>query len=1030
MQPYNKNNAKTGDFIGLKSVLNERVIEGLQHYNLTSDLQLTYQAPKNIILDTISAPATKVILPDATTLENGWTVFVINNDEISNINVCLFSDGGENPVFKEVETLTMAQCMLVDNSTVQGVWKLLSTGEMGSSELEQRYTTSVFDTVNISYRELGVGSEYSKTISTIPLDTPIKSIFIKPTEQFVGANIYMSVGTIQEPTKFYNNLDLTGEVTPSNYHKDLFEEILSTTSNKDLVAKFYTLHDSDNPWTLTTLGADDVEKAFYYNNMFVFVTSIGTVVTTTDFVTYHDYNLTNLFSFSPKSILLQDGYFYIACKKDGYFAIAKTDDFSSFTYYETSISITETPFGLAKVGTYYISTIDKHVIYGTNLENDTAWILGEEIDALTSINNVVSNGTICLINCLGFYFTTSNGSTVTQNGNAENFYHDYLDGKWIRYYKNSLSNYNLWYSNDLINWLEINTQTLNITNVEFANNTWFVFSSAGQYNTDVTISRNFFNTITRESIGFGTYAATCVAASSSVIAIGGEEGSLAYSTGDTFLTLSSGAVKIIIERVKDINPQTIKNPIINTQIPIGSIFNYPFADIPSGYFRLNGDIIENVHIVAENFLQKLIESANAGATNLFISNEQHLQKGGDTQEGWGYFSWVDDTSKDAIRLPKINSFVRGLASLNDLSLIATHIEAGIPNITGTFGRCVGTDPASGAFQRYGATTLNIGDSGSYNTWITFDASRSSEIYGKSNTVQPDCYVYPYIISVYNAVQETAEVNLISVSQLLERNNTILQEMYDLAMTFQSGKSVQNRQCVLTASTTNYVRQLSGLQIVCDANVVATNEQGYVGGLPNDIPIITTNSLTLELPSNSSGYVYLSKNGITNEVSLGYTTNWFEQSTQSSVANSGDIWNDIRQEKVYKYNGSTWETCYAVKIATFTTDTAMATLSVMPFRNKAFYDSFPYYAGAITRTWGTTYTADKNGYIIASITTLNSQAYITINGVQQAFGGYAPTTGGGDSIMIPISKGDTYLLSGNYSVLSRYQFVPCRGEVMI
>jgi len=78
----------------------------------------------------------------------------------------------------------------------------------------------------------------------------------------------------------------------------------------------------------------------------------------------------------------------------------------------------------------------------------------------------------------------------------------------------------------------------------------------------------------------------------------------------------------------------------------------------------------------------------------------------------------------------------------------TTIDAGLPNITGTFGQTdsqVGTynAKANGAFYMTGQsrtymygrlnTSENKGDLG-------FDASRSNNIYGKSSTVQPAVYV--------------------------------------------------------------------------------------------------------------------------------------------------------------------------------------------------------------------------------------------------------------------------------------------------
>lgn len=74
----------------------------------------------------------------------------------------------------------------------------------------------------------------------------------------------------------------------------------------------------------------------------------------------------------------------------------------------------------------------------------------------------------------------------------------------------------------------------------------------------------------------------------------------------------------------------------------------------------------------------------------------------------------------------------------------TTIDAGLPNITGSFyGDMVSRDTAvtaTGAFG-FGGGKGHFTTSNAYNlnNGFTFDASRSSAIYGKSTTVQPPAY---------------------------------------------------------------------------------------------------------------------------------------------------------------------------------------------------------------------------------------------------------------------------------------------------
>ena len=74
-----------------------------------------------------------------------------------------------------------------------------------------------------------------------------------------------------------------------------------------------------------------------------------------------------------------------------------------------------------------------------------------------------------------------------------------------------------------------------------------------------------------------------------------------------------------------------------------------------------------------------------------------------------------------------------------------YIQAGLPNITGAFAglRTDGGKTGTGVFQNngnyYGYASAN---GSATNNSLSFDASRSSSIYGNSNTIQPatcKCY---------------------------------------------------------------------------------------------------------------------------------------------------------------------------------------------------------------------------------------------------------------------------------------------------
>ena len=86
---------------------------------------------------------------------------------------------------------------------------------------------------------------------------------------------------------------------------------------------------------------------------------------------------------------------------------------------------------------------------------------------------------------------------------------------------------------------------------------------------------------------------------------------------------------------------------------------------------------------------------------------------------------------------------RVLMGASSTHAAGTTVKAGLPNITGTLSEVMGSFYAypsgSGAFSVKGiGRSLENGSSGNYGN-ISFDASKSNAIYGRSTTVQPAAY---------------------------------------------------------------------------------------------------------------------------------------------------------------------------------------------------------------------------------------------------------------------------------------------------
>lgn len=148
-------------------------------------------------------------------------------------------------------------------------------------------------------------------------------------------------------------------------------------------------------------------------------------------------------------------------------------------------------------------------------------------------------------------------------------------------------------------------------------------------------------------------------------------------------------------------------------VPTGSVI--PFAGItaPEGFLLCNGQEVSRItyarlfNVIKEKF------GAGDGVTTFNVPN-------------------------------LVEKFIEGTE--ND---VGKTIEAGLPNITGSWNHSSGYNSYT---RNNGAITCNPSYSpasgqgtGWENEYISFDASRSNSIYGKSNTVQPPAVKMLFII---------------------------------------------------------------------------------------------------------------------------------------------------------------------------------------------------------------------------------------------------------------------------------------------
>lgn len=113
------------------------------------------------------------------------------------------------------------------------------------------------------------------------------------------------------------------------------------------------------------------------------------------------------------------------------------------------------------------------------------------------------------------------------------------------------------------------------------------------------------------------------------------------------------------------------------------------------------------------------------------------------------------------RVPALKCWIKGK---NGTEIVGTYLDAGLPNITGGFAAyAYGSGGYSGSFLSSISSSAALpsgtgADSKNYNTY-TIDASRSSSIYGNSNTVQPESIIGMWLVKAYGVVVDSGSIEV-------------------------------------------------------------------------------------------------------------------------------------------------------------------------------------------------------------------------------------------------------------------------------
>lgn len=195
-----------------------------------------------------------------------------------------------------------------------------------------------------------------------------------------------------------------------------------------------------------------------------------------------------------------------------------------------------------------------------------------------------------------------------------------------------------------------------------------------------------------------------------------------------------------------------ENPLRIGQIIQSTI---PLSD--AGLHLLDGSLIQGSGIYAD--FVTYIAGLVSDYPDLF-ETESNWQTSVTNYGVCGKF--VYDSVNNTVRLPKITGFIEGTT---DLTALGDLIEAGLPNITGNITpQTLHNEevPSDGVFTTYAGSASQWTGSAQLSRTIpiiNFDASRSNQIYGNSNTVQPQAIKVLYYIVLATSVKTQIEVDI-------------------------------------------------------------------------------------------------------------------------------------------------------------------------------------------------------------------------------------------------------------------------------
>lgn len=287
------------------------------------------------------------------------------------------------------------------------------------------------------------------------------------------------------------------------------------------------------------------------------------------------------------------------------------------------------------------------------------------------------------------------------------------------------------------------------------------------------------------------------------------------------------------------------------------------------------------------------------------------------------------------------------------------------------------------------------------------------------------------IALSEKIEENREFTTTQIADTIEKIEQVSTDTGNKKADLNLGNTTLISNCIIEApngvvsAEENVITVKKGLKVLIPDGL---NEDGTVKNILHEI---AEDTAVTTVKNSNLNCIYITENGC--NYAEQYVATEFEPYTKKG------IWFSAKENISYLYNSdsSLWEPIKAVVIATYQNPAGTVKLDEIAKPVKLLSNAdkmvvmnwfMPCYSKMVSRSWDTTYTATKNGWIYTFATCQTNQFHhINVNGVAVNMNWVNTGSQASSNCFFPVKRGDTYRVYGNYVYHGFVYFIPMEGD---